>query len=239
MAHVRFSLRSLFGGVAFAAVACAALISASPLWASGLWTVTVALLLAALPLANFRDGRSRAFALGFLSFGWLYLAILVWPYNNRLVDSQNRFLPGQLATSRLTSLAYEKVLPLFRTPANSATSGSSWSNPVPSWGNTTPSMQPPGMGGPMGGGGQPPMGGMGAMSGGGGGMGMMGGGSMGPMGGGMMSGGSAGTITVSNYPTQNDFDSVGDALWTLIIAVCGGVFARYLYDTHRSPALNS
>lgn len=223
MAHLRFSLRSLLGGVAFAAVACAALISASPLWASGLWTVTVAALLAAIPLAIFRDGRRHAFALGFLSFGWLYLGILVWPYNTRLLDSENRFLPGQLATSRLNTLAYEKLLPLFRTPANSAASGSAWGNPTPAWGNATPPVQPPPAmsGGMPGAGGGQPMGGI------------VGGGGMGLM------GGSAGTISVSNYPSQNDFESVGDALWTLMIAVCGGILARYLYGTRRSPALSS
>src|SRR5687767_7080332 len=74
----RFTLRQLFVWTAFVAVACVALRNATATWASSLLGAALVLLAASLLLAAFRDGRSRAFWIGFATVGWLYVGLLAY-----------------------------------------------------------------------------------------------------------------------------------------------------------------
>jgi hypothetical protein len=79
MGRFRFSIAGLMGVVVFAGAGVAALREATSLWDSALFTAALATLLVAATLALYRDGRGRAFWLGFALFGSTYLILSLLP----------------------------------------------------------------------------------------------------------------------------------------------------------------
>jgi hypothetical protein len=73
---LRFTIRQLLLATVLIAVAIAALLNASGWWAAALSSSVLLILCAAVLLAVFRDGRRRAFWIGFSVFGWAYVALL-------------------------------------------------------------------------------------------------------------------------------------------------------------------
>src|SRR5262245_33232762 len=55
---------------------CVALARPTELWSAAIFLLTLAFFLGGVPVAIYRTGRTRAFALGFLVFGAGYLACL-------------------------------------------------------------------------------------------------------------------------------------------------------------------
>jgi hypothetical protein len=80
MRRFRFSIASLMTLVVFVAVSLAALRYVSPLWARALFSITWGILLAAVIGIIYRDGRRRAFWVGFALFGFGYLALSFGPW---------------------------------------------------------------------------------------------------------------------------------------------------------------
>ena len=101
---LRFSLLSLMGAVVVAAVACAALRFASKLWASALLTTTIGMLLASVLGSVLQRGPARAFWFGFTLFGsaYLILAFAPWCYAN---------VRPQFLTSKLLAYLHAKLQP--------------------------------------------------------------------------------------------------------------------------------
>ena len=89
MRRPRFTIASLLVVILFVGVAAAALRGATDAWDSGVFGGTLAILLAAVLLAIHRDGRRRAYWLGFVLFGWTYLvASLIPPVEARLPSTK-------------------------------------------------------------------------------------------------------------------------------------------------------
>jgi hypothetical protein len=217
----QFSLRSLLIAMAVFAVGTAALLSANHWWSSLIWGVALAMLVIAGLMALYRREATRAFWIGFLLTGVLYLGLLMRSVPN--VNGFGGYAPlsyDYLVTTKVIVAGYY-LFPSSRT--------SQW---IPAAGT--------GMGGPGGGpvlmggmGGSPAMGGYMAP----GGMGMGGGG---PMGGGM--GGMAGGFGAPMNPNPayldlESFTSIGHALWTLLISWLGGTAAFWIFSTRdKRPA---
>jgi hypothetical protein len=234
----RFTLRQLFLWTAFVAVACVALRNATPTWASSLLGAALVLLAASLLLAAFRDGHSRAFWIGFATVGWLYVTLLAYSTG---IDTNNRpwnnpFRPDALITTQLSHSLYswmcEKISPPPANPPGMMTGfggmPAGMGMPMGS------SMDSAGMGGTAAmyggydasgaGGGDS---GYGTASGGMPGTGMMGPGGMGPL----------GPMTPTPFiPVQHDFTNVAHALWTIVLAACGGALASWLYTTRSKTS---
>ena len=182
-------------------------------------------LAASLLLALYRDGQARAFWVGFAVIGWLHLLLLLycWSLHPDTRKWGNPLRPDELITTRLSHKTHDWMYPQVMVPIVYGGMGSS-------------------MGGmPMGAGGGDMMGsgsaeggmsGYGSMAGPGG---MPGSGGMPGMG--AMMGGS-GTVSVPTPgPSQQDFTNVAHALWTLLLAVAGGQFGKWLYATRdRRPS---
>lgn len=89
MGRFRFSIASILVAVLACAVGVAALRESTDLWDAGVFTAAAAALLASALLAFHRDGRGRAYWLGFAAFGGAYLvASLVPPVESRLVTTK-------------------------------------------------------------------------------------------------------------------------------------------------------
>lgn len=97
MQRFRDSIASLIGVVGLVAVAAAGLRAATPDWDSGLLGVTLVVLLVGILLAIHRQGRKRAFWLGFAIFGWVTLGA-------SLVPSIAERLPTTKGLTRLAAL---------------------------------------------------------------------------------------------------------------------------------------
>jgi hypothetical protein len=184
------------------AIACLALRNASGAWVSAMLGFALILLTAAVLLAVFRRGSSRAFWIGFAVCGWTYVLVLMYGWN--LQPNTMFFNPlksDELVTSRVSTWAYLKAYPWIAWP--------------------TPAGQQVFAGG-----------GMGGLGGGG-----FGGSSMTSTGGFAFGGGYPGGTAGFGFagtgpfggPIQQDFVNVAHALWTLLIALCGGWFARWAY----------
>lgn len=102
MKRFRFSLAGLMAAVLIVAVACAALRFASELWASATLTITVGVLLTAILGVVLREGRIRAFWLGFSVFGWAYLALAFGWFSTNFTQ--------HLLTTKLLAYAHPKLL---------------------------------------------------------------------------------------------------------------------------------
>src|SRR5688572_24401177 len=102
----QFSIRSLLVAVTIAAVGIAALLNANVWWEAATWLVAIGLFATGTLLCIYRQAEQRAYWLGFVIFGGLYLGLVLF---SALVD---RYY--DLATSQLMQLAYQKVIPAER-----------------------------------------------------------------------------------------------------------------------------
>ena len=98
----QFSIRSLLVAVTIAAVGVAALLNANVWWQGATWLVALLLLGAGILLVVYRRGEQRAYWLGFVIFGGLYLGMIVL---TGLSGKQD------VATSQLSTIVYGLVIP--------------------------------------------------------------------------------------------------------------------------------
>src|SRR5688572_25268407 len=77
---MRYSLITVFAGVALVAICCAALVKPSYMWASGIWTLTIGILAAALIGCFYGNRRARASCLGVALFGWGHMILAFAPW---------------------------------------------------------------------------------------------------------------------------------------------------------------
>ena len=107
---LRFSIRQLLLGTALVAVGCVALRGASPIWVSALLGCTLLALTAAVPLALFCQGSDRVWWFGFALFGWMYMLLLAYGWSLDPNTSANSPLrPQGLVTARLGNLGYDRI----------------------------------------------------------------------------------------------------------------------------------
>ncbi|HZL86941.1 MAG TPA: hypothetical protein VFB96_01080 [Pirellulaceae bacterium] len=118
----QFSIRTLLVAVAIAAVGVAALLNANLWWEAATWLVALGLVGSGILLSVYRQGEQRAFWLGFVIFGSLYLAVL---FSTAIIGSHY-----ELAPSQLLQLAYRSVIPAERQSQYVPPAGSAGS-PVP------------------------------------------------------------------------------------------------------------
>lgn len=99
----QFSIRGLLIAVTIAAVGIAALLNANVWWEEAAWLIALSLLTGGILLCIYRRDGQRAFWLGFVIVGGLYLGLLLF---TALID---RYY--ELASSRLSQLAYGIIIP--------------------------------------------------------------------------------------------------------------------------------
>lgn len=206
----RFSLKQLLLATAFVALGCVALRSANATWVAAMFGLALLILVASLLLATYRDGRSRAFWVGFALFGWIHL----------LFPMATGLQPTQVITTRISHRLYDWLysVPPMAMGATGMGSGMSGGMSMPGGSYAG------GAGGysaPMGSSGGNMTGGWSTPSGMPGSMGM----------GGMMGSVSGAMPSPFTGPTQDDFTSVAHTLWMLLLALGGGWFAQWLYAT--------
>lgn len=90
----QFSIRSLLAAVTIAAVGVVALLNANVWWEGGTWLVALTLVGAGILLAIYRRGEQRAYWLGFVIFGGLYVGLIVV---GAITGTYHNLLPSQLA----------------------------------------------------------------------------------------------------------------------------------------------
>jgi hypothetical protein len=207
----RFSLKQLLLATAIVALGCVALRNANATWVAAMFGLAWLALAASLLLALYREGPIRAFWIGFATLGWLYMLLLLYAWSFVADPNAAWNTPPRrhnLITTHLAHVLYD-------------------------WFFTEP--EPRGIGGtgPMQGAISMTAGSMGPYPGGmssaDGGM-MPGAGGIPGMGMGGMPGGMGGGPTFTG-PSQDDFTNVAHTLWTLLLAFCGGWFARWVYAT--------
>jgi hypothetical protein len=152
-------------------------------------------------LSVFRQGADRAHWIGFAAFGWLYLLLLMFGWASTSSDPNSWENPLRPYNLATTKLSAWCYDKLYAQPPFQYQTSAAS-------GFGGPSM---GMGMPGGSFGMMPSDGMGPMSGFGGTPGM--------------------AAPVFSGPSQGDFVNVSHALWTLLLAACGGWLARWLYAT--------
>ncbi len=87
---IRFSIAGLMGIVLVAAIGLAALRNASETWAGVMLLLTCGALALAVVGVVCRAEAERAWWLGFALFGWGYLALAFWSWNNDRAQSCRR-----------------------------------------------------------------------------------------------------------------------------------------------------
>jgi hypothetical protein len=102
----QFSIRTLLVAVTIAALGVTALLNANLWWEGGTWLVALAFLAGGILLAIYRQGEQRAYWLGFIIFGGLYLGMLLF---TALIDRSY-----ELAPSQLLQYAYSWAIPAAR-----------------------------------------------------------------------------------------------------------------------------
>jgi hypothetical protein len=204
--HWSFGLRQLFLWTAAIALGLVALRGASPTWVAAMMGLALLALAASVLLIIFRSGRTRAFWIGFATFGWLYAVLLAagwWPVDPAS-DVNSPYRAHNFLTQQLSSATYHWL----------------YGKAFEEYFASSPSA---GMGGPGGYSG-PYAGSAGNMY-----------ASSGNMPGGMPAGsgmvGPALTPRQPPGPNHSDFVRVAHALWTLVFAVVGGCLANWLYST--------
>jgi hypothetical protein len=207
---LQFSLRNLLIAVAAVAVGTAALLNANAWWSSLLWGTALSMLVLGGFLAFLRRESQRAFWIGYVVTGGLYLLLLM--YSVPQMSQTNTWMPygplnyNNLVTTKVAALAYS-LLPASKTtqslPAPTVQAGATGG--VPSMGST------------------PGMPSMASSSGSAGMMSMMLGGGMGPP-----------MMPNPNYIDQEAFTDVGQAIWTLFLSWLGGTVMCWLYRTRST-----
>jgi hypothetical protein len=137
--------------VIFVAVGAAALRESSPEWDSGVFGVTLLALTACILLFAQRRQRSRAFWLGFATFGWMYLgASLIPPVASRLPTTKGlEWLDSKRQGSgRVLNVSYNIVTSNLFVTTNPA--GSAPTTPAITFQSSTPTRlaapsSPPGL----------------------------------------------------------------------------------------------
>ena len=115
---LQFSLRNLLIAVAAVAVGTAALLNANAWWSSLLWGAALSMLVLGGFLAFLRRESQRAFWIGYVVTGGLYLLLLM--YSVPQLSQSNTWMPygplnyHNLVTTRVTGLAYS-MLPASKT----------------------------------------------------------------------------------------------------------------------------
>ncbi len=110
----QFSVRGLLVAVTMTAVGIAALLNASA-WLEALaWGAALLILSSALLLVVYRRDEQRAFWLGFVFFGGIYLLVVLYSFtadwkNDPLTANPLHY--NSLATTKITALAYRHVIP--------------------------------------------------------------------------------------------------------------------------------
>ena len=220
----RFSLKQLLTATAIVALGCVALRSANATWIGAMFGLVWLTLAASLLLAVYRDGQSRAFWVGFALVGWLYL---LTPWFGSSIGSGLH--PDYLVTSRLSHRAHDWLYPQPAYPPGGyggmmggmsmgpggpgMDGGSGYGSAMGGYGSSDAGMAGSGEYGSGSPGGMPGMPGMGSM--------MCG----------MSPGGPP--VPVVTGPSLLDFTNVSHALWTLLLASCGGWFAQWLYASRE------
>lgn len=107
----RFSIRQLLLWTAFIALACVALRSSTQFWISLLHSAALVALVVAVLLAIYRGGATRAYCIGFVVCGGLYLTVLYVGWI--LSREQNLFVVQRdpLITTWLSKQAYQYAYP--------------------------------------------------------------------------------------------------------------------------------
>ena len=226
----QFSVRGLLVAVTLTAIGIAALLNASA-WLEALaWGAVLLMLSCALLLVVYRREEQRAFWLGFVVFGGIYLFVVLYSFT---ADWKNDLLTANplhynsLATTKVMSLAYEAAIPASRRQEFVAIAGQFQGFP---WnvntvmgvtGTTADSYAPDGGSTVQGLAALVPDGGTVTWS--------------------------AGSVTTSNpsYVPLGKFISIGHTLWLLFIAAVGGKICQIIYRTRggeesgRQPAAPS
>lgn len=110
----RFSVRSLLVVVTIGCVGIAAMLNADALWESVAWGSALFLLSCAILLIVYRRDQQRAFWVGFVVFGGMYLAVLLYSFSAAWKGeayASNPLHLNSLATTKLMVYAYERVIP--------------------------------------------------------------------------------------------------------------------------------
>jgi hypothetical protein len=119
MKRIRFNIASLLIVILIVGVGFAALRESNNLWDSGLFTLTVGVLLISVLLAVHRKEATRAFWLGFVLFGWSYLAVsLVPPIESRLITTRTLTHLDSKMPGRLSVLSVELAFAGSGAPSN-------------------------------------------------------------------------------------------------------------------------
>ena len=214
MARWSFGLRQLFLWTAAISLGLVALRSASATWVGAMLGLTFATLTASILFAVFRKGQQKAFWIGFATFGWAYLLLLLvsWTLgrntvNNSPLRAQN--LPTQQMAGATYHWLYDEAFEKY----NAGTPNGGYYGPMAGGGYVGSGMMVDS--------GDSGLGYEGDMIGGV------------PMGPGMAGGLGVPAIPAGPPPGPNesDFVKVAHALWTLLFAVIGGSLAHSLYVT--------
>jgi hypothetical protein len=211
----QFSIRTLLVAVTIAAIGIAALLNANVWWEAATWLVALGLLAIGILLCVYRRDQQRAYWLGFVIFGGLYLGLILF---TALIDRHY-----ELATSQVMQLAYQKVIPAERQSEYTQPPGTTLQTAVttaytyqvlatPQTGTVTYSPPPPTMPAPA------PV----AYS--------------APPNAWPYS--PANWVTNPSFISPFKFISIGHSLWLLVAAAIGGKICQWIYRT-QSPRRDS
>lgn len=110
----RFSVRSLLVVVTIGCVGIAAMLNADALWESVSWGSALFLLSCAILLIIYRRDQQRAFWVGFVVFGGMYLAVLLYSFSAAWKGeayASNPLHYNSLATTKLMGFGYVRLIP--------------------------------------------------------------------------------------------------------------------------------
>lgn len=214
----QFSIRSLLVSVAIAAVGIGALLSANGWWEAATWGASLLMLACAIPLILYRRDDGRAFWIGYGVFGGLYLCLLVYSWMPHARGTRNHPLSQtSLITTKLTRLAYDRLLPDSKTARAISGAQAGTAGPAFRFYFGTSSRD-----GVIAAEASDPAGGMTTI----------------------LSDSETGPIVVAlaapampnpGYVSRDDFTNIAHALWLLAIGAVGGKVCQIIYRTRPAP----
>ena len=218
----RFTLRQFLIGIALIALACVALRNASTWWVSAMLALAFFAMTAALLLVAYRRDAQRAFWIGFATFGWVYLLLLIFGWS---VEKNSPVKASSLLTDRLSRASYEWLY------SKATAVGGYGSGMDGGYGGSAGGYSGgyPGVSGYSAPAASGMVGGYGSASGGPGGYGAM------PGSGGMGKGPAPAFVAP---PSKTDFANVA-GIWAILLAAWGGWLARLHVTQPRSSAATS
>ena len=98
-----FSLRMIFVCVAFSALGIAAIVNGTETWLTVVTSLSLFSSMVAVSVATNAKASRRAFAIGFISWGLIYLAFVGFFLKNELRGE------GKLVTTRLLQVVYAQI----------------------------------------------------------------------------------------------------------------------------------